>query len=119
MIRIFTALIVGLLLFTSCDKSHESDLYGKDKPLKVMDKEGNVVNQVYTSRWVGFLDCYVVGGMGENYSIEVADTSILRFIFYKNTPSALGFIKHKPHELHMRAKKIGTTDISITDTDIN
>jgi hypothetical protein len=43
MIRIFTALIVGLLLFTSCDKSHESDLYGKDKPLKVMDKEGTVL----------------------------------------------------------------------------
>ena len=119
MIRLFTALILGLLLLTSCDKSHESDLYGKDKPLKVMDKDGNVVNQVYTSSWVGMLDCYVVGGMGENYSIEVADTSVLSIIFNKNTPSALGFIKHKPHELLISAKKIGTTDISITDTDIN
>lgn len=111
------ALALTMHLFTSCGLGN--DIYGVDKPMKVVDKNNEEINHVWISRGdTPDFYCYIIGGIGDNYEIEVKDTSVV-WCTYNLSISSYIPGKMIPTHLHIHAKNTGNTIISITDLDVD
>lgn len=111
-----TALVLAFLsAAVSCDDP--DNLYGKRKEMQILDETGNPVTRTNVSViTTGTLS--IVGGMGDNHTIEVQDESILRAEY---TGRGAGH-SHIPTETIPAAvilfpKQLGSTIVSITDND--
>lgn len=114
----FTSLF-AILLITACsdDPSH---LYGADKEMEILDEYGDVTTNARASIHSG-TTITIVGGICDHHIIEIQDEDIISADYISKCVVYDGPIKKKtlPAEIRIRAKKQGSTVISITDPDID
>ena len=114
--KILAVIICLLFVCISCGYD---DPYGNDRPMRLLNKDGEEIDQVHLSRWVNdHTHCYIVGGVGENYVIEVEDTSMV-YSFCKRKSESKFIFKYRvnPTYMYISNKKVGSTTISVTDID--
>lgn len=115
--KILAVIICLLFVCISCGYD---DPYGNDKPMRLLNEDGEEIDQVHLSRWAtSYTYSYIVGGVGENYVIEVEDTSVVDYFYNRKCESKFIFKTYKvdPTEIYISSKKVGSTTISVTDTD--
>ena len=114
LIRIATVLL-AVMSAASCDDP--DNLYGKKKEMRILDEKGEQVEQMYVSIITsGTLS--IVGGMGDNHTIEVQDESILT-AHYNGRGAGHSHIPTEtlPASVVLLPHKLGSTVVSITDND--
>lgn len=114
LIRIATVLL-ALMSAASCDDP--DNLYGKKKEMQILDEKGEPVEQMYVSIITsGTLS--IVGGMGDNHTVEVQDESILK-AEYNGRGTGHSHIPTEtlPASVVLLPHKLGSTVVSITDND--
>lgn len=114
LIRIATVLL-ALMSAASCDDP--DNLYGKKKEMQILDEKGEPVEQMYVSIITsGTLS--IVGGMGDNHTVEVQDESILT-AHYNGRGAGHSHIPTEtlPASVVLLPHKLGSTVVSITDND--
>ena len=114
LIRIATVLL-AVMSAASCDDP--DNLYGKKKEMQILDEKGEPVEQMYVSIITsGTLS--IVGGMGDNHTIEVQDESILT-AHYNGRGAGHSHIPTEtlPASVVLLPHKLGSTVVSITDND--
>lgn len=114
LIRIATVLL-AVMSAASCDDP--DNLYGKKKEMQILDEKGEPVEQMYVSIITsGTLS--IVGGMGDNHTIEVQDESILT-AHYNGRGAGHSHIPTEtlPASVVLLPHKLGSTIVSITDND--
>lgn len=118
-VKVFSAVIIALALFSSCVKDVVGQDYGKDNQIQILDENGEEVNHVYISRWEMPVCYSIVGGLGENYLIEVEDTDVVSCHVNSKIVDSFCFIPYlvEPAELYVSGIAFGSTTISITDVD--
>lgn len=119
-LNILAAVVLATTLLSSCSDDPDN-LYGKNKPMRILDENGNVTTKAYVSTVSHtFLD--IVGGVGYNHTIEVEDETLVE-VGYSNRGATNSFLpkysETDPAEVFIKALKFGSTTISITDEDIN
>ena len=119
-LNILAAVVLVTTILSSCDNDPDN-LYGKNKPMRILDENGNVTTKAYVSTVSHtFLD--IVGGVGYNHTIEVEDETLVE-VGYSNRGATNSFLpkysETDPAEVFIKALKFGSTTISITDEDIN
>lgn len=119
-LKLLAAFVVALSFLISCDYSKLDDRYGKKIPLVVVDANEEEINQLYFPRWSGSY-YYIHGGLGENYQVEVEDTSVLYCYIKRKRAETVCLLPVKmiPSTIVIHGKKFGETTISITDTDVD
>ena len=120
LLKIFTTVVLAATLLSSCSDDPDN-LYGKKKPMRILDEYGNTVTKAYVSTVSHtFLD--IVGGVGYYHTIEVEDESLVDVV-YSNRGAVNSFLPKysatDPAGIAIKALKFGSTTISITDEDIN
>lgn len=114
LIRIATVLL-AVMSAASCDDP--DNLYGKKKEMQILDEKGEPVEQMYVSIITsGTLS--IVGGMGDNHTVEVQDESILK-AEYNGRGTGHSHIPTEtlPASVVLLPHKLGSTVVSITDND--
>ena len=114
LIRIATVLL-AVMSAASCDDP--DNLYGKKKEMQILDEKGEPVEQMYVSIITsGTLS--IVGGMGDNHTVEVQDESILT-AHYNGRGTGHSHIPTEtlPASVVLLPHKLGSTVVSITDND--
>lgn len=114
LIRIATVLL-AVMSAASCDDP--DNLYGKKKEMQILDEKGEPVEQMYVSIITsGTLS--IVGGMGDNHTVEVQDESILT-AHYNGRGAGHSHIPTEtlPASVVLLPHKLGSTVVSITDND--
>ena len=114
LIRIATVLL-AVMSAASCDDPDK--LYGKKKDMRILDENGEQVEQMYVSIITsGTLS--IVGGMGDNHTVEVQDESILT-AHYNGRGAGHSHIPTEtlPASVVLLPHKLGSTVVSITDND--
>lgn len=114
LIRIATVLL-AVMSAASCDDP--DNLYGKKKEMRILDEKGEQVEQMYVSIITsGTLS--IVGGMGDNHTVEVQDESILT-AHYNGRGAGHSHIPTEtlPASVVLLPHKLGSTVVSITDND--
>ena len=114
LIRIATVLLAAMSA-ASCDDP--DNLYGKKKEMRILDEKGEQVEQMYVSIITsGTLS--IVGGMGDNHTVEVQDESILT-AHYNGRGAGHSHIPTEtlPASVVLLPHKLGSTVVSITDND--
>lgn len=114
LIRIATVLL-AVMSAASCDDP--DNLYGKKKEMQILDEKGEPVEQMYVSIITsGTLS--IVGGMGDNHTVEVQDESILK-AEYNGRGAGHSHISTEtiPASVVLIPHKLGSTVVSITDND--
>lgn len=114
LIRIATVLL-AVMSAASCDDP--DNLYGKKKEMQILDEKGEPVEQMYVSIITsGTLS--IVGGMGDNHTVEVQDESILK-AEYNGRGTGHSHISTEtiPASVVLIPHKLGSTIVSITDND--
>lgn len=114
LIRIATVLL-AVMSAASCDDP--DNLYGKKKEMQILDEKGEPVEQMYVSIITsGTLS--IVGGMGDNHTVEVQDESILK-AEYNGRGTGHSHISTEtiPASVVLIPHKLGSTVVSITDND--
>ena len=114
LIRIATVLL-AVMSAASCDDP--DNLYGEKKEMQILDEKGEPVEQMYVSIITsGTLS--IVGGMGDNHTVEVQDESILK-AEYNGRGTGHSHISTEtiPASVVLIPHKLGSTVVSITDTD--
>lgn len=119
-LKILSVVMLATTLLLSCSDDPDN-LYGKKKPMRILDENGNVTTKAYVSTVSHtFLD--IVGGVGYNHTIEVEDETLVE-VGYSNRGATNSFLpkysETDPAEVFIKALKFGSTTISITDEDIN
>ena len=120
LLKIFAIVVLTTTLLSSCSDDPDH-LYGKKKPMRILDENGNVTTKAYVSTVSHtFLD--IVGGVGYYHTIEVEDESLVD-VFYSNRGAVNSFLpkysETDPAGIAIKALKFGSTTISITDEDID
>lgn len=120
LLKIFAAVVLAATLLSSCSDDPDN-LYGKKKPMRILDEDGNAVTKAYVST-VGYTFLDIVGGVGYYHTIEVEDESLVDVV-YSNRGAVNSFLPKysatDPAGIAIKALKFGSTTISITDEDIN
>ena len=114
LIRIATVLLAEMTA-ASCDDP--DNLNGKKKEMRILDENGEQVEQMYVSIITsGTLS--IVGGMGDNHTVEVQDESILT-AHYNGRGAGHSHIPTEtlPASVVLLPHKLGSTVVSITDND--
>ncbi|MBO5875112.1 MAG: hypothetical protein J6Q20_01150 [Alistipes sp.] len=120
LLKIFAIVVLTTTLLSSCSDDPDH-LYGKKKPMRILDENGNVTTKAYVSTVSHtFLD--IVGGVGYYHTIEVEDESLVD-VLYSNRGAVNSFLpkysETDPAGIAIKALKFGSTTISITDEDID
>jgi len=114
-IRNLIAVLLAVMSAASCDDP--DNLYGKKKEMRILDENGEQVEQMYVSIITsGTLS--IVGGMGDNHTVEVQDESILT-AHYNGRGAGHSHIPTEtlPASVVLLPHKLGSTVVSITDND--
>jgi len=113
--RNLIAVLLAVMSAASCDDP--DNLYGKKKEMRILDENGEQVEQMYVSIITsGTLS--IVGGMGDNHTVEVQDESILT-AHYNGRGAGHSHIPTEtlPASVVLLPHKLGSTVVSITDND--
>ncbi|MBQ7812675.1 MAG: hypothetical protein IJ394_08970 [Bacteroidales bacterium] len=114
LIRISTMLLAAMSA-ASCDDP--DNLYGKNKEMRILDENGEQVDQMYVSVITsGTLS--IVGGIGDYHTVEVQDESIVTAC-YNSRGTGHSHIPTEtlPASVVLLPHKLGSTVVSITDND--
>lgn len=118
--RILTSALAALafICLTSCDNDPDN-LYGKKKEMQILDEHGDVTTHTYASLISG-TSLEIVGGIGNNHIVEVENESILTF-HYNHRGAGHSTIPTEtlPANVIIQPHKLGSTTVSITDSDID
>ncbi len=100
----FVAIACIMPFVTSCILDSYRGIYGEDEPLRLVDDSAEEVNKVSLTRW-DKTKCYILGGMGANYEVEVQDTSLLSCSIHRKTTGRLQHADRSSSllQLHIRA----------------
>ena len=115
LLKIFSVVVLVTTILSSCDNDPDN-LYGKNKPMRILDENGNITTKVYASIVSGTI-IRIVGGVGIYHTIEVEDESLIdinyshrgaegNVLYMETTVPALIIIK--PTKLFSAFRAFGT-----------
>lgn len=110
-----STMLLAAMSAASCDDP--DNLYGKKKEMRILDKNGEQVDQMYVSVITsGTLS--IVGGIGDHHTVEVQDESIVT-AYYNSRGTGHSHIPTEtlPASVVLLPHKLGSTVVSITDND--
>ncbi len=110
-----STMLLAAMSAASCDDP--DNLYGKNKGMRILDENGEQVDQMYVSVITsGTLS--IVGGIGDYHTVEVQDESIVTAC-YNSRGTGHSHIPTEtlPASVVLLPHKLGSTVVSITDND--
>ncbi len=116
--RIIYILAAALVMLTGCEYHPYYDgqkfcVYFDRNGLIETDGEHIYVPVVSTTSYS--IECY--GGLGENYSLEIADPQYFQCTFIEKEIGGLAYDEPEPARFVIEPKQIGDTEMTITDND--
>lgn len=119
LLKIFSVVVLVTTILSSCDNDPDN-LYGKNKPMRILDENGNITTKVYASIVSGTI-IRIVGGVGIYHTIEVEDESLIDINYsHRGAEGNVLYMETTvPALIIIKPTKFGSTTISITDEDIN
>ena len=119
LLKILATVVLATTLLSSCSDDPDH-LYGKKKPMRILDENSNVTTKVYASIVSGTI-IRIVGGVGIYHTIEVEDESLIDINYsHRGAEGNVLYMETTvPALIIIKPTKFGSTTISITDEDIN
>ena len=118
LLKIFSVVVLVTTILSSCDNDPDN-LYGKNKPMKILDENGKPAVKVYPSIVSG-TTISIVGGVGDHHTIEVEDEELLTYVYFgRASNGSMIPVDTYPAHIKINPKDFGSTTIRITDEDIN
>lgn len=116
--RIIYILAAAMLAFAGCEYHPYYDgqkfcVYFSRNGL--IETDGEHIYVPVISRDPYMIECY--GGLGENYSLDIADTQILKCSFTEKAIGTFRYDEPQPAAFVIEPKQIGETEVVITDKD--